>query len=211
MEISRKEIGFIALGVASAIAIGHDVWQSARTREALDRVGLSVNDLLKRTDVEVDEAIVRSTLEAAARSEATKMMKAVKDEIKTAVTSDMHKEAQEAINQLYYPMKGEMESEMKRQIKAISPIEVDKLKRAMIEEGKTEARRKVDSELDDAIDDAKRTIDDAVDDVKDELKEKADDLKSEYDEKLESLFDSFGDQLKMMQRVSSSLNTKLVN
>lgn len=211
MEITRKEIGSIAVGIAAAFAIVHDIYQSIKVDKALDRVGLSVSDLIKRTDVEVDEAVVRSTLESAAKNEANRMMRVVKDDIKTTVAADMHKEAESAIHELYFPMKSEMESEMRRQIKSISPIEVDKLKRAIIEESKEAARSKVNSELDDAIDDAKRKIDDAVDEAKEELDDKAKELKETYDEKLEEMFDSFGDQLKTMKRVTNTLETKLMN
>lgn len=199
MKINNDDVFAFAILGGAVAAIVHDIYQTNRVNTALRKLGTSVNDILDRTDVEINDSLIRHAVEKAAKEEASKMVKAAGDEVKVTIVAEMTNQIKNAISALYFNMQSETEAEMKRQIKTIGPIELDKLKRIIIEEAKAEAKRKADGEIQDAIDAAKDTLDDAVLD-----------LKVSYEKKLDDLFENFGDQLKTMKRVTDSLNKTIL-
>ncbi len=190
---------FAILGTAIA-AVVHDFYQTNKVNTALRKLGMTLNDVLERTDVEINDSLIRHAVEKAAKEEAVKMVKTAGDEVKVTIVAEMTEQIKNAISSLYFNMRSETEAEMKRQIKSFGPIEMDKLKRLIVEEAKTEARRKAETDIQSAIDAAKDTLDDAVSDLKDS-----------YQEKLDDMFENFGDQLKTMKRVTDSLNKTILS
>lgn len=200
MNIQSDDLcAFAIMGTCVAV-IFHDLYQTARVNKALKKLGLTLSEVLERTDVEISDGVVRNAVEAAAKAEATKMVKVASEEAKAGVLSEMKDQIANTISSMYFSMQTDLEAEMKRQVKSVGPIELDKLKRMIVDEGKAEVKRKVESEISEAIDAAKDKLDDAVDD-----------LQSSYEDKLEEMFSNFGDQLKTMKKVADSLNKSMLS
>lgn len=203
-DTAAKVFGYGCLGLALLCA-GHDVWQTNKINGALTKLGLSLDGITERTQVEIDNAVVRKAVADAAETEATRVVKYVSDDVKRQIASDMHAEVSAAVDQAYISVKDAVKESLEKEVGRIGTIGTGKIKREIIEEAKRELKNKLERELDRFLDDAKGDIDDKVDELKDTAQEKIDELVDETEKKLDDLFDKQDREVQTSLRIHSSI------
>lgn len=188
-------IGLGALGIGIAI---HDVTQTQKVDKALRKFGTSLNDITDRTEVEISDSLIHQTLQAAANAEAKRVVATASEAIAADIRKDMSTQVGTAVTSMFYSVKDDVKELMRKKIGELSPVEIERAKRDIIEEAKKALVDKIEHDLDEAIDDAKETI-----------QEKADDLIEDADDRLEKLFDSYDVQLKDAKGIYSRVHRAL--
>lgn len=201
MELNNDNLMFLGICGLGVLAVGvfaHEVHQTNKVDKAVKKLGYSMDNVMNRTEVEIADSIVQEAVTTAAKAEAGRVVKNVSDSIVSDVRKDMHSQVEAAISSIFYSTKDDVRDLMKKKVGDMSSVEIERARRSVIEEGKRELIEKLESDLDDAIDDARDKIDDKVDELIDDV-----------EDRLTKLFDRYDSQLKDTQRIYSSVSRAL--
>lgn len=159
------------------------------------RLDKKVNGIADSLNVDVPDAIVEEALKKAANRAAEtaiyKTSKDVLDEYSVSVRSEVRK----SVDLAYANTKIDVKNELTRQI---SNVDISGIKREIIED----AKRKVEEELEEAIEKITDTFEEELDDAKEKASEK-------FDKELDSISTRFSSDLERGSKIYKTLSDKL--
>ncbi len=159
------------------------------------RLDKKVNGIADSLNVDVPDSIVEEALKKAANRAAEtaiyKTSKDVLDEYSVSVRSEVRK----SVDLAYANTKIDVKNELTRQI---SNVDISGIKREIIED----AKRKVEEELEDAIEKITDTFEEELDDAKEKASEK-------FDKELDSISTRFSNDLERGSKIYKTLSDKL--
>ena len=159
------------------------------------RLDKKVDGIADSLDVDIPDAIVEEALKKAAERAATsainKTSKDILDEYSVSVRSEVRK----SVDLAYANTKIDVKNELTRQM---SNIDISGIKREIIED----AKRKVEEELEEAMEKITDAFEEELDDAKEKASEK-------FDKELDSISTRFSNDLERGSKIYKTLSDKL--
>lgn len=150
-----KLIGGVVSLAIGCIGIGYGYAQHKKLTSLTSKLDKAIDEISSKTDVEVSQAIIDKAVNKAVIHEVEYQVSRACKEIVGTVRSDMEKRIDEAVK----AEKDELASRVKATIeKKVANINIDSLKREVVEKAKVEAANRLDSAMDDILNDFKGNL-----------------------------------------------------
>lgn len=185
----------VGYGLAAAGIIGfgaHDFFQSRKVNKSLEKFGVSMDDIARRTEVDIADSVVREAVNTAAKDEAKRVVGSVGDAIKADIRKDMHSQVETAVSSMFYSVQDEVKSLMKKKVGDMSNVQVEQAKRDIIEMAKDKIADLIEDKIDELFDSAKEDLDDKIEDFDYDARDKYDRVLERYENRLKDTQEIYG-------------------
>lgn len=136
----------ILLGVVSFI--GYITKAACNMNTVADKVGKSVDEIVRSTHVDVSEAVVNEAVRQVAERETSRIVERAVSVTVNAVRGDIQSKVKAAVDKAYSNVEDDVRRELKQRVEK---LDIDDLKTEAIAEMKKNASEKLDRALDDIL------------------------------------------------------------
>lgn len=148
MMISKEIVG--VLGLAAAGVVGYYMAKTyIRINKVSQKLDKTFAELENLTEVEIKDAIVDKAVEEKATEAAERAVKRSAAVISTDLENDLKKDIKKAVDAEYDLIKGSVKTKIESEIKDLN---IDSVKREVVQEAKNTAAKKFEKDLDDVLD-----------------------------------------------------------
>ncbi len=145
---SKELIG--VLGLAAAGVVGYYMAKTyIRVHKVSQKLDKTFAELENLTEVEIKESIVDKAVEEKATEAAERAVKRSAAVISTDLENDLKKDIKKAVDAEYELIKGSVKTRIESEIKDLN---IDSVKREVVQEAKNTAAKKFEKDLDDVLD-----------------------------------------------------------
>ena len=135
-------IGGCAIGL---IGIGYAIGAHQKLGDICNKVGVAVKDLASRTEVDIQEGMVKQAMHKAVDSEMNRVVRKVSSNVIDTMEKDIHSQVAAAVATKTAEIGGEVTDKI---AKEVSKINMDKLSRQVTEKAQAAVLEKFDGNLD---------------------------------------------------------------
>ena len=143
-----KELAGYGLLLGAVSFVGYVLKAAHSMNTVADKVGKSVDEIAHSTHVDVSEAVVNDAVRQTAERETSRIIDRSVQLAVNTVRDDIRKEVKTAVDKAYSDVKDDVRRELKRQAER---LDIDELKEEIVRKAKEEASEKLDSALDDIL------------------------------------------------------------
>lgn len=151
MGINWKHV-IIGIG---ALGIAYGAYSSAKMDDVATKLGVTLNDLQKKSPIDISDSAVRDAVEKAAKKAADDAVNRSYRDVTDRVTRDMSNEVQKAVYSARNDISEKVAEEITRQVEN---LDIESLKKQVREKATAKALEKFDGTLDDIADSFKDRI-----------------------------------------------------
>ncbi len=145
---SKELIG--VLGLAAAGVVGYYMAKTyIRVHKVSQKLDKTFAELENLPEVEIKESIVDKAVEEKATEAAERAVKRSAAVISTDLENDLKKDIKKAVDAEYELIKGSVKTRIESEIKDLN---IDSVKREVVQEAKNTAAKKFEKDLDDVLD-----------------------------------------------------------
>lgn len=138
------------LGLAAAGVAGYYIAKTyIRVHKVSQKLDKTFAELEKLTEVEIKDSIVDKAVEEKATEAAERAVKRSAAVISTDLENDLKKDIKKAVDAEYDLIKGSVKTKIESEIKDLN---IDSVKREVVQEAKNTAAKKFEKDLDDILD-----------------------------------------------------------
>lgn len=130
--------------VAGLCAAGYAYYISKKMDAVAKRLDTTVDKISENVDVDVSEAMINEAVEKAVNREAKKTVKEAADSVKEEIRKDIYTEVKKSVDLAYRDTKESVKMELEKQI---GELNIDGVRREVIEKAKNTAAAKFNDDL----------------------------------------------------------------
>ena len=143
----------IAIGV---VGVGYAIYVSRKMNKICDKIDKSVDDLAKRTDVDIPEALIETAVLKAVDREVGTAVKNASDNAVRVVTGDIRSQVRTAVETKYDDIRVSVSDELAKRVASIDMVKFDK---EVKEKAEQKILEKFDGNLDELLTKFNRELD----------------------------------------------------
>ena len=144
MSSTMEKFGVAGL-IAGVASISYSVYQAIKIKRLENLIGVAVDKLSTKIDVEVPNALVREAIDLAVERDVARTVRIESMEVRCNVQNDLQKKVANSVSASFSNIKASVSEEVKKQV---SNIDISELRRDIKEEAKAKVLQKFDGDLD---------------------------------------------------------------
>lgn len=143
-----REESTMLIFVGGVAAIGIAAFSAIKMGRIEKKLGDSITSLADKTVPEIQDAMVQRAIDTAVNREVEKQVKIASENAVLAVKNDISRQVRKAVEDAY----GEVEHDVKLKLeKEVGEVNIDKIKREVIERAKDRAAEKFEDDMNDIL------------------------------------------------------------
>ena len=166
-----------------------------KTKDISTMLEKKVNGIAEQLDVDIPDDILERALNKAADSAAKRAIDETSRKVLEEYSITVRSEVRKSVDLAYQNTKVDVKNELSKQI---ANLDISGIKQEIVDD----ARRKVEDELEEAINKIKSTFEDELEEAKDDAKEK-------FEEELDSISTRFSNDLERGSKIYKAMSEKL--
>lgn len=147
MNIKNEVVVVVATGLAICGA-GYIFNSLHKINKITSKFDMTLNDLADKTEIEIKQEIVERAMEDAADQEARKAARIAVDTVRNDIHREIQKEVSKSVDDSFKSIEGDVKKEIQKQVGSIN---IERLRRDVVDEAKKDAIEKFNSDMEDIL------------------------------------------------------------
>ena len=156
MKAENAGVLGLIIGAAGLVWAGY---VAIKCNKIADKVGMSVDDIAKSSNIQIQDSMVNQAVQTAVDRTARDLVEKASQSAVKAVTNDIHSQVSKVVEEAYSDVKEAVKTRLEGQI---GDINIDRVRREIVNEGKEKAARIFGESLNEIRDSAKSKFEDEL-------------------------------------------------